>query len=345
MYDIEEHIFRDGRPEDYLSFTTGINYIEYDPLSENIAAINNYLSQVLVKKAVREYVLKLFGTFLSGNIKEQKFYIWTGSGSNSKSKLVELFEKSFGDYCCKFPITLLTQKRVASNAANSELARSKGKRFACLQEPSDDERINIGLMKELSGGDKIMARALYKEPIEFSPQFKMLLLCNHLPFVPSDDGGTWRRIRVVEFTSKFVEEPIESNEFPIDYNLSEKMDDWTEAFMSLVLHYYKLYERDGISEPHDVLKCTHEYKMSNDHMSAFINNKVEKKDGAFLTIEDIHNELRIWIKEDNIPIKLPSKPDLEKYLTRNLCKMTISDKQRGFKGYNLVSWVNTEEDS
>ena len=344
VYEIEDHSFRDGRPEDYLSFCTGINYITYDPDSEAIASINSYLEQVLVKKAVREYVLKLFATFLSGNIKEQKFYIWTGSGSNSKSKLVELFEKSFGDYCCKFPITLLTQKRVASNAANTELARSKGKRFACLQEPSDDEKINIGLMKELSGGDKIMARALYKEPIEFSPQFKMLLLCNHLPFVPSDDGGTWRRIRVVEFTSKFVEEPVESNEFPIDYNLSEKMDTWNEAFMSLILHYYKLYEKEGISEPYDVLKCTQEYKMSNDHMSAFISNKIEKKDGAFVSIEDIHSELRIWIKEDNIPIKLMSKPDLEKYLSRNLSKISTMDKVRGFKGFQLSTWVNIEDE-
>lgn len=343
VYDLEEHKFRDGRPEDYLSFTTGVNYKTYDPNDESTIAINEYLEQVLVKKPVREYVMKLFSTFISGNVKEQKFYIWTGSGSNSKSKLVELFEKSFGDYCCKFPITLLTQKRVASNAANTELARSKGKRFACLQEPSDDEKINIGLMKELSGGDKIMARALYKEPIEFSPQFKMLLLCNQLPYVPSDDGGTWRRIRVVEFTSKFVEEPIEPNEFPIDYNLSDKMEHWGEGFMSMLIHYYKLYEKEGISEPYDVLKCTHEYKMSNDHLSAFISNKVEKKEGAFLTMDEIHLELKNWIKDDNIPIKLPSKPEFEKYVHRNLGKITTVDKFKGVKGFRIKSWESNEE--
>jgi P4 family phage/plasmid primase-like protien len=344
VYDLEEHKFRDGRPEDYLSFSTGVNYSPYDPKNETVQAIQEYLSQVLVKRGVREYVLKLFSTFLSGNVKEQKFYIWTGSGSNSKSKLIELFERSFGDYCCKFPITLLTQKRVASNAANTELARAKGKRFACLQEPSDDEKINIGLMKELSGGDKIMARALYKEPIEFSPQFKMLLLCNHLPYVPSDDGGTWRRIRVVEFTSKFVEEPIEPNEFPIDYNLSEKMECWGESFMSMLIHYYKLYELEGISEPYDVVKCTHEYKLSNDHLSAFVSNKIEKKENAFLTVEEIHTELRNWIKDDNIPIKLPSKPDFEKYIHKNICKITTVNHAKGIKGYRIKSYLNEEEE-
>lgn len=338
VYDLEEHEFRDGTPEDYISFSTNIDYIPYDDDHEHTRAIKRYLEQVLSNEKVRNYVLKLFATFISGNIKEQKFYIWTGSGSNSKSKLVELFEKSLGDYCCKFPITLLTQKRVASNAANGELARAKGKRFACLQEPSEDEKINIGLMKELSGGDKIMARALYKEPFEFSPQFKMLLLCNHLPHVPSDDGGTWRRIRVVEFTSKFVENPVEQNEYPIDYELSDKMNDWNEHFMSMLIHYYKIYQEEGIAEPQDVLKCTTNYKLQNDHMSAFVSNKLEKKDTGFLSLDEAHSELRSWIKDDCIPMKLPSKPDLERYMSKHIGKLVVFSKIKGYKGYRLKTW-------
>jgi P4 family phage/plasmid primase-like protien len=343
VYDLEEHDFRDGKPEDHVSFSTGVNYVPYNPKHPTIYAINNYLAQVLVNRRVREYVLKLFSTFISGRVKEQKFYIWTGSGSNSKSKLVELFQKSFGDYCCNFPITLLTQKRIASNAANGELARSKGKRFACMQEPSEDERINIGLMKELSGGDKILTRALYKDPFEFIPQFKMLLLCNHLPFVPSDDGGTWRRIRVVEFTSKFVEDPQAPNEFPIDYDLSDKMEDWRDHFMGMLIHYYKLYELEGISEPAEVLKCTTDYKEQNDHMSAFLALKIEKKDASFLTVDEAHTELRSWIKDDCIPIKLPSKPDFKRYLMRTLGKFTKFGMDEGFKGFKIKTCVPDEQ--
>lgn len=339
VYDLEKHEFRDGRPDDFISFCTWTNYHPYDPNNKVSQDVEEYLAQVLTNKSVRDYVLKLFSTFISGQIKEQKFYIWTGSGSNSKSKLVELYEKSMGDYCCKFPITLLTQKRTASNAANSELARAKGKRFACLQEPSEDERINIGLMKELSGGDKIMARAMYKEPIEFYPQFKMLLLCNHLPHVPSDDGGTWRRIRVVEFTSKFVESPNpeDPNEFPIDYSLSEKMDGWYEYFSSLLVHMYRRYQIEGLSEPAEVMKCTTDYKSQNDHMSHFLMTHVEKKEGAFLTLDETHAELRGWIKEDGIPLRLMSKPDLDRYLSKHLAKCTTHNHARGYKGYQLKS--------
>lgn len=256
--------------------------------------------------------------------------------SNSKSLSINLFENSFGDYCCKFPITLLTQKRAAANAATSELARAKGKRFACLQEPSEDEKLNIGLMKELSGGDKIMARALFSEPIEFTPQFKMLLLCNHLPSVPSDDGGTWRRIRVVEFTSKFVDNPQESNEYPIDYDLPDKMLKWKEHFMAMLLDYYRLYKIEGNPEPEEVLQCTRDYKRQNDHLSDFVQTCLEQKSGNyFLSINEAFMELKSWAKDDNVPVKIPTKADLEKYLSKVLGKCTNSQNIKGFRGWRI----------
>ena len=335
VYDLDIMEFREGRPEDMISFSTNTDYVQFDASCKYSMEIKRYLAQVLTKPNVREYVLKLFSTFLHGAVKEQKFYIWTGSGSNSKSKLVELFEYAFGDYCCKFPITLLTQKRAASNAATSELARAKGKRFACLQEPSEDEKINIGLMKELSGGDKIMARAIYKEPVEFKPQFKLLLLCNHLPSVPSDDGGTWRRIRVVEFTSKFVDNPKEENEFPIDLELGEKIEKWKLYFIPMLLDYYRLYKAEGLLEPEEVLSCTRDYKRNNDHIADFIHNCIEKDTQSFLSLNDAFIELKSWVKDDNIPLKIPTKPELEKYLSKNVNKCVTRNNFKGFKGFKL----------
>lgn len=347
VYDLDNKEFRDGRPEDYISFTTGNEYIPYDPDHPAIHGVQTYLQQVITNYDVREYVLKLLGSFLHGSIKDQKFYIWTGSGSNSKSKLIELFEKSYGDYCCKFPITLLTQKRAASNAANSEVARSKGKRFASLQEPSEDEQINIGLMKEYSGGDRIMARQIYKEPIEFNPQFKMLLLCNHLPNVPSDDGGTWRRIRVVEFKSKFVDNPVpERNEFPIDLDLSEKLDNWKPYFISMLIHYYDKYKQHGIHEPDEVLQCTNEYKNQNDHVANFISEFIiSHEPTSFLSLAEIFSEYKAWIRNDGINAKLPTKSDLGKTISKHInAKIVLVNNTKGFKGFTFKSYCDDEDE-
>lgn len=340
IFDLETYEFRDGRPEDYISFSTGINYIPCIGDSENSRGMMKFVDTIFTKPHVRDYVLTLLSSFLNGNVREEKFHIWTGVGSNGKSKFIELFESSFGDYCCKFPITLLTGKRAASNAATSELARAKGKRFGALQEPSEDEKLNIGLMKELSGGDKIQARLIYKEPIEFKPQFKMILACNHLPAVPSDDGGTWRRIRALEFTSRFCEhpDPNKPNEFPIDKELSSKFPEWKEHFMSMLITYYKRYVERGIVEPDEVLECTKEYQRANDGFLDYVEQELEKQEYSFISHGDVYTCFKMWMGDNAPPhFKGIKKKEFVKAVEKIIGKSVQINKINGWKGWGFKS--------
>jgi phage/plasmid-associated DNA primase len=239
-----------------------------------------------------------------------------------------------GDYYCILPIALLTQKRVASNSAQSELERTKGRRFAVMQEPSNEDKINIGFMKELSGNDKIITRGLYKEPTEFKPQFKMILTCNELPEVPSDDGGTWRRIRVVEFKSKFCENPSKPNEFPMDLELSDKFERWTDAFMSMLIERHKHINPNAIPEPMEVRIATESYKNNNDIIGQFVNDRIVIDKNAVdsrLGIQSIYNEFRVW-SMDNVPKnkKRPDRNQIRAYLEKMLGAYPIDNK--GWKG-------------
>jgi P4 family phage/plasmid primase-like protien len=321
VLDLERLEFREGRPDDYVSFSTGINHIQYVPDHPCVQEINRFWESVHPDPAMREYVLLTLSSCLSGTIREEKFYIWTGSGSNAKSVTVNLIEKTLGDYCCKFPVTLLTNKRAASGAATPEIARAKGRRFAVLQEPGDDERLNVGLMKELSGGDVVQTRELFKPPTEWKPQFKLFLLCNQLPQVPSDDGGTWRRIRVVEFGSKFVERPDPNNprEFPMDPELHSKLDGWREHFAAMLIEAFKRYIQRPIHEPAPVTACTRDYQRTNDHLADFIDSCIEKTPAAdsTLRIDQAYAALRDWARAESIQLPRSQKRScLVKYLDR-----------------------------
>ncbi len=338
VYDLDAMEFRDGRPEDFVSLSTGINYVPYDGSSlVCLPQVQAFLSQVLPIERVREYVLRLLSSFLHGNIREERFHVWTGSGSNGKSKILELYQKAFGDYCCTLPIALLTQKRGSSSGASPELARARSKRFACLQEPGENERLNIGLMKEMTGGDKLYARGLYKEGMEFKPQFKMILTCNHLPLVPSDDGGTWRRIRVVRFESKFCENPDPSkpHEFPIDTSLSQKFDDWAEALMSLLIEYYKKTITEKIKEPEEVLECTREYQRRNDIIADFLDSAVVTDDNGFLQLGEAFNDFKSWLKDEGCTDRSMRKSDFQSYIEKVYGKASMVSKLKGWKGYKL----------
>lgn len=467
VYDLDNLEFREGRPEDYISFSTNIDYINYDENDEYIKNVINFVSELQPEKDMQNYVLDFLCSCLQGHNPDEKFHIWTGSGcylkgtnimnyrgdiikvedikvndqlmgidgtirnvqrlykgfdmmykieledgynyivnskhniilkaiksndmvkkndiisirlcdylelnnihknslkwmkqdnllmfniikleqnyfygfeldrdnlflgedysvlsnSNGKSAIIDLFLKTIGEYGAIVSSTFLTTKRAASHQASPDLARTKGKRFAILNEPEGTDQIYVGRMKEMSGGDKLVARQLYKEPVEFLPQFKMLLLCNDLPHIPSNDGGTWRRIRVVPFEMKFVDEPKKSNERKIDRGLKEKLELWKESFMSLLIERYKIYKRNGLKEPVKVVKYTKDYQSDSDIYQQFIDEIIEitKDDKDILTIKEAFSDFKEWFRESHYEKKFPSKNEFIKEFEKRFDKPT-----------------------
>ncbi len=269
------------------------------------------------------------------------------ANSNSKSKLLELVQRAIGDYYCILPIALLTQKRAASNSAQSELERTKGRRFAVMQEPGENEKINIGLMKELSGGDRIMCRGLFKEPIEFKPQFKMIMTCNELPEVPSDDGGTWRRIRVVEFTSKFVERPDPNNprEFPLDFELADKFDRWADAFISMMIEHHRNMDPKAIHEPMEVRIATEGYKKNNDMIGQFTSENLvaDETCAERISLNKIYSEFKTWAFQNGPKNKkIPDRNQFRAYMEKQFGVYPSDGK--GWKGIRNIG-TKQEADS
>jgi len=254
-------------------------------------------------------------------------------------------QKAVGDYYCILPISLLTQKRAASNTAQSELERTKGRRYAVMQEPSEGERLNIGLMKELSGGDTILCRGLFKEPIQFKPQFKMIMTCNELPEVPSDDGGTWRRIRVVNFDSKFTETPDPNNpkEFPLDTELGDRFDRWANAFLSMLIENHKNTDIKNIQEPMEVRIATESYKKNNDIIGQYVSERIVKDDDCndSFMLQAAYTDFKIWVSQ-NIPKgkRVPDRMQLRAYLERLFGAYPTDG--RGWRG---VRYIITNENN
>jgi P4 family phage/plasmid primase-like protien len=475
VYDLSTMQFRDGRPEDYISYSTNIDYIPYDENDDTFQEIHTFISELQPEDDMKNYIMDLSCSCLQGHTPDEKFHIWTGSGcfeagtrvmmydgtiknvedivigdqlmgddgtvrnvselfrgismmynvkledgftyrvndehnlifklikdcqmgnineiisirvkdylklinspqqdeiidslrwirrdnierllkytitestndnfygfeldrnhlflgedfsvlsnSNGKSLYLRLFMLALGDYAATVSSTFLTQKRAASHAASPDLARTKGKRFVALNEPEGNDQIYVGRMKEMSGGDPIVARQLYKEPVEFIPQFKMLLLCNDLPHIPSNDGGTWRRIRVVPFEMKFVDNPKKSYERKIDRGLKEKLDLWKEHFMSILIERFKIYKKQGLVEPVKVVKFTKDYEAVSDIYQQFIDEFIiiTKKEDDTVSIKDSYSDFKFWFKEAHSDKKLPSRTEFAKELEKKFDRPT-----------------------
>ena len=175
-----------------------------------------------------------------------------------------------------------------------------------------------GVMKEFTGGDKVLVRDLFKganEMIEFKPQMKYFLTCNQLPEVPSNDDGTWRRLRVIEFGSRFIDspDPNKSNEFKINTSMKQNIQNWTSTFVSYLIHIYK-NEYKGINylkEPEEVMASTNQYKLQNDYYTEYcldrltITNDPKNK----ISRETLYSDFKAWcLKFYNVKI-MTKKPE------------------------------------
>ena len=327
--DGREHVlFRQGRPEDYMSFLAGQNHpetepIEYhpydatDPLQYEIA---DFFSKLFPDAELRRYVLRLLASCLEGFNREQCFYIATGGGGNGKSKLVELMRLTFGDYQTALQSTVLTRKRPEAGAANPEIMAAKCRRFIYLQEPDDKEPLNTSRMKQFSGEDMVEARALYGDQEKFIIMGKLVMMCNKLPPVTTMDRGTWRRIRVIEFVSKFVPpddldliEKRRPNVFPMDNMLDKKLRTWREPFLALLVHIYETeYIPFGLNPvPAAVMKASDKYKNDFDTYARFrservrlpttLEEKIQFRDKPMLT-KDIKTIVSKWSKDVRVEL-------------------------------------------
>lgn len=335
VFDLDAMEFREGRPEDCITLGTGHDYTPYDPDDPMIQKVERIVKQIHTQEDIREYILKMLASCLSGQVRNQLMHVLTGSGSNGKSQLTDMFMQGFGTYATVLPISLLTNKRVASNAASPELARVKGRRFCVLQEPENDVKLNVGLMKELTGGDKIVSRDLFCPMVEFKPQFKLVLTCNKMPDIPSNDGGTWRRIRAVEFRSKFCEkpDPTVDTEFPVDIDLAAQVEVLGQALISVLIPYYKKYLAEGLQAPTDVMAYTLEYQKRCDHYLDFVAEHIISTgdNNDVMRLAEVFSAYKEYFRQNQPDsAKLPGSKDLKDYINTKV-SLSPNNTWRGLK--------------
>jgi P4 family phage/plasmid primase-like protien len=363
-HDKREHvIFREGRPEDYVSFLAGRNHPETDPIryipySDYVKAkdprlqeIQDFFSKLFPREELKKHVLKLLASCLEGMNREQLFYFFIGVGSNGKSKLITLMKLVFGDYQTSLQATVFTRKRPEAGAANPDIIAIKCRRFIYSQEPDHNEPLNTSRMKQMSGEDMIEARGLFKDQDKFKVMGKIFMLCNRLPGISTMDNGTWRRIRVIPFESRFEEADHPDllaqrpNVYPRDNNLDEKLMTWREPFLSYLVHLYETeYIPNGLQpEPAVVKQESEKYKADYDSFAKFRMDRIRERSNGYnevtgekVSIKEISKCYKRWADLTNT--KRMEAKELE-----HRCEEAFGDSH-GKKVYEHIRVFLEEED-
>jgi P4 family phage/plasmid primase-like protien len=341
VVDFKNKTFRQGYPQDYITKTTGVPYYPYDSIKDKDISDNiiDFMKKLFPQPNLCRYMWDHLASCLIGIKKEHAFNIYRGSGSNGKSILTDLMSMCLGQYKGTVPITLVTEKRSSIGGTSSEVIALKGVRYAVMQEPSKDTVINEGIMKELTGGDPIQGRALWSDSEIFEPQFSLVVCTNALFEVKSNDDGTWRRMKLVDFVSKFISEgEIHTDDtpyvFPKDKSLKEKLPEWAPVFVSMLVK--RAFETEGeVLDCPEVLAASNKYRQTQDCISGFINDKIVKCNDTNSGVgkKILNDVFKEWFQMNFGNRRLPKLSELEEVMIKKFGN--VDPKTKKWKGIKL----------
>jgi len=210
------------------------------------------------------YIQRAVGYSLTGAVGEQCLFFLYGTGQNGKSVFIQTLLSVLGDYAQKAPTEMIMkQERSSSGGATPDMARLRGVRLAVTAELDENQRMGEARVKDLTGSDRIVARHLYREPIEFDPTHKLWIYGNHKPAIRGTDDGIWRRIRLVPFT---VTIPNDEK----DPHLTEKLTRERDGILAWAVRGCLEWQRDGLGLPGAVASATEAYRSESDRLAAFL---------------------------------------------------------------------------
>lgn len=274
-------------------FITKLMPVKYDPTARS-ALFDGFVTRIQPASTMRQFLQRWFGYSLTGNTGEQKLVFAHGAGANGKSVLVDLVARIAGNYATTAKIeSLVGKNRRSAGDATPELVPLMGARMVRASEPEEGERLQEAKIKELTGGEPLLVRALQEDFVEVKPKFKITIQGNHKPEVRGTDDGIWRRLLLVPFA-------VQIPEAERDRSLGAKLFDESNrsAVLNWIVEGLLDYLEGGLREPDEVLAATAAFREESDPVAAFlVECSVVTGDAHdFVKASDLREAFQFWQK-------------------------------------------------
>jgi len=266
IIDLRTGEWREYSTEDFMTRELGC---DIDP-SATCPRWEKFMEEVVPDAEVRRFLHKAAGYSLTGDTREQAFFFLFGDGKNGKSVFTKTLSRAFGSYAQAIGKGITTSSD-RGDYPEKEIAALVGLRFGCSSETSEGDRMNEGVIKDLTGGDLMTGRKLYKEAFYFYPILKLWIFGNHKPAIKGNDFGIWRRVRLIPFLENF--------EGRADEDLTEKLKMEAPGILNWIVQGCLLWQREGLKPPSKVVQAVQDYRTEEDTLADFLEETVEQSSG------------------------------------------------------------------
>jgi putative DNA primase/helicase len=283
------------------------------------------------ERAMQEYLQRIAGIALIGNVEYQIFPIFVGSGGNGKGVLMELWSLAMGDYAAVMPREFLVEK--ANSDHPTEIAQLLGKRLAINNEVKPSARFNEDFLKALVGDRVLRARFMRGDFIDIPNRALQVMTANHLPSVPAGGYGFWRRVRKINSDAKI--EPGKENPSLV----AEVFAAEGPQILAWMIDGAREVIANGEQVPQSVLVATDEYKFEEDAIARFISTRMSPMPGMAASRDSTYAIYRQWALGEGInPLQ---RQKFEREVLAQLPEARSIDPEREhlFEGYIVASSI------
>jgi len=281
--DLQADTLRAHRREDLI---TKLAPVTFDP-SATAPTFEAMVNRIFDNRiALIAFVQRFVGHALTGLTTEQVLLLLHGIGANGKTTFVELIRALLGDYAQTADFgTFLAHDQVT---VRNDLARLVGARLVSAVEMSRGGRLDESVVKQVTGGDMITARFLFREHFEFRPAFKLVLVSNHKPRIGGTDYAIWRRVRLVPFDVIIPED--ERDPLLLQRIIATELP----GVLNWALDGCREWQGNGLGIPEDVKVATETYRKEQDLLAPFLAEQCIEKPNATATAAQLYSAFKAW---------------------------------------------------
>jgi putative DNA primase/helicase len=256
--DLRSGELREHRREDLI---TKLAHASFDPTAK-CPLYDTFFEKVQPDATVRDLIWRLDGSCLAGVVRDHVFPIHYGSGRNGKGVHTNTLLHVLGDYARQVPTELLMAKK--GDVHPTDKTTLFGIRFAAAVESEEGKSLNVGFVKQMTGGDRISARRMREDFWEFDPTHKIQLSTNHRPVIRETKDAIWERVLLIPWDVKI---PSEHQ----DKQLGEKLKLEADGILLKLVQHCLAWQQDGLKIPERVRAATTEYRDDMDVLGEFVN--------------------------------------------------------------------------
>lgn len=308
---------------------------------ERNETVNKFLRDIMPDEETRAALIRWLAYCLTGEVSEEKAFLFYGSGGNGKGTLTLLLLTLFNEYATSLPITAVCEAGRASDAgaATTELTPLERRRLAIVEELPQGRRLDVAKFKTLTGGDKINIRRLHEEFTMIAPTHKIVISGNYRPELSdAHDDGLLRRLHSIDFTQRFTGDRRDPR---LKKRLLEPAS--LRGLLTLLVDDAPNWYKHGLIFSNAIVDSTRNYFDTNDFISEFIAEHCEFGNGRFIELKGFAKRLREEYPDETRHFSDRNLYDLIKKLDG---KSGIKHKRVGHKGafgIDGIGWKNDSE--